>query len=99
MGRCGHHTFYVFDDLHVYRSKEQLPQRKHPHPEVRQVYLFTRIMHILMLCYSYLVLLSGFYFAPPTAVDVDVGHLASGLREYPALSFLQTIRWYIPTLW
>lgn len=49
MGRCGHYTFYVFDDLHIYRSKEQLPQRKHPHPEVRQVYLFTHTMHILML--------------------------------------------------
>ncbi|KAF9463020.1 hypothetical protein BDZ94DRAFT_1289957 [Collybia nuda] len=52
-----------------------------------------------ILILSYLVLLSGFYFAPPTAVDIDQGHPTLGLREFPALSFLQTVRWYLPSLY
>lgn len=51
-----------------------------------------------ILIMSYLVLLSGFYFAPPTAVDVDTGHLHDATREFPALTVWQTIRWYIHSL-
>ncbi|KAF8798839.1 hypothetical protein BYT27DRAFT_7176964 [Phlegmacium glaucopus] len=55
-----------------------------------------------ILILSYLVLLAGFYFAPPTAVDVDQGHLnnvSSTLQEFPALSWIQTARWYLKSLY
>ena len=48
---------------------------------------------VTLLHFSYGVLLAGFYFAPPTAIDVDQGHLngvSSALREFPALSWFQT---------
>lgn len=52
---------------------------------------------------SYLVLVAGFYFAPPTAVDIETGHLKSGVNyngtmEFPALGLLHSLRWYIPSL-
>ena len=52
----------------------------------------------LFLTFSYFVLLAGFYFAPPMAIDVDQGHLnrvSSTLQEFPALSWLQTAQWYL----
>ncbi|KAF4617939.1 hypothetical protein D9613_006024 [Agrocybe pediades] len=53
-----------------------------------------------ILILSYLVLIAGFYYAPPTAVDIDQGHIhASALQEFPALSFFQSIRWYLRSLW
>ncbi|KAJ3503728.1 hypothetical protein NLJ89_g8307 [Agrocybe chaxingu] len=54
-----------------------------------------------ILILSYLVLTAGFYFAPPTAVDIDQGHIGSlsNLQEFPALSFFQNIRWYISSFW
>lgn len=55
-----------------------------------------------ILILSYLVLTAGFYFAPATAVDIDQGHLNKGLgalQEFPALSFYQTLRWYLQSLW
>ncbi|PPQ66627.1 hypothetical protein CVT26_009388 [Gymnopilus dilepis] len=55
-----------------------------------------------ILILSYLVLTSGFYFAPASAVDVDQGHLHSAtpstLQEFPALTFFQTVRWYLQSL-
>jgi len=54
-----------------------------------------------ILILSYLVLLAGFYFAPPMAVDVDQGHLngvSSTLHEFPALSWVQTARWYLQSV-
>ncbi|KAF8895273.1 hypothetical protein BD779DRAFT_1608907 [Infundibulicybe gibba] len=49
-----------------------------------------------ILILSYLVLTSGFYFAPPTAVDIDQGHLASAaLQEFPALTIVQSMYWYV----
>ncbi|EAU85949.2 hypothetical protein CC1G_02972 [Coprinopsis cinerea okayama7 len=52
-----------------------------------------------ILILSYLVLLAGFYFAPPSAVDIDTGHLET-LQEYPAmLSTWQAIRWYLTRWW
>jgi len=54
-----------------------------------------------ILILSYAVLLAGFYFAPPTAIDVDQGHLngaSSALREFPGLSWFQTARWYLQSL-
>lgn len=52
-----------------------------------------------ILIMSYLVLISGFYFAPPTAVDLDQGHLTStsGCQEF-ALNLWQSIRYYFSTL-
>jgi Ca2+:H+ antiporter len=49
-----------------------------------------------ILILSYVVLTSGFYFAPATAVDIDQGHLSNpdALQEFPALSFFQTLWWY-----
>ncbi|KAF8967076.1 hypothetical protein BDZ97DRAFT_1917028 [Flammula alnicola] len=55
-----------------------------------------------ILILSYLVLTAGFYFAPPTAVDIDQGHLNNStttLQDFPALSFFQTVRWYLQSLW
>ncbi|KAF9485870.1 hypothetical protein BDN70DRAFT_909968 [Pholiota conissans] len=55
-----------------------------------------------ILILSYLVLTAGFYFAPPTAVDIDQGHLhglSGSLQEFPALSFLQNVRWYLSSIW
>ncbi|TFK20001.1 hypothetical protein FA15DRAFT_647640 [Coprinopsis marcescibilis] len=52
-----------------------------------------------ILILSYLVLLAGFYFAPPTAVDIDMGHLLAS-QEFPAsLSAWGTIRWYLTRWW
>jgi len=54
-----------------------------------------------ILILSYVVLLTGFYFAPPTAIDVDqipVNGFSSALREFPALSWIQTARWYLQSL-
>jgi Ca2+:H+ antiporter len=53
--------------------------------------------HFLIFLSSYLVLIAGFYFAPPTAVDIDQGHNAASaaLREYPPLTVWQTLRWYL----
>ncbi|KAF8908997.1 hypothetical protein CPB84DRAFT_117339 [Gymnopilus junonius] len=55
-----------------------------------------------ILIMSYLVLTSGFYFAPATAVDIDQGHLhmkdPSALQEFPALTFFQSLRWYLQSL-
>ncbi|KAF9013380.1 hypothetical protein BDQ17DRAFT_1419537 [Cyathus striatus] len=49
-----------------------------------------------ILIMSYLVLTAGFYFAPPSAVDVDQGHEnPMSLQEFPALTFLQSIRMYL----
>ncbi|KAF5338954.1 hypothetical protein D9611_008688 [Ephemerocybe angulata] len=52
-----------------------------------------------ILIMSYLVLLCGFYFAPPTAVDVDTGHMQEALSEFPGLTIWQTVRWYLHRLW
>jgi Ca2+:H+ antiporter len=51
-----------------------------------------------ILIMSYLVLLSGFYFAPPTAVDVDTGHFQEASTEF-SLNVWQAIRWYFQRLW
>ncbi|TFK70375.1 hypothetical protein BDN72DRAFT_766588 [Pluteus cervinus] len=51
-----------------------------------------------ILILSYLVLTAGFYFAPPTDVDVDQGHFQDGAQEFPALSILQSLKWYLPWL-
>ncbi|KAH9480542.1 Putative cation exchanger [Psilocybe cubensis] len=53
-----------------------------------------------ILILSYLVLISGFYFAPATALDIDQGHFVqtSGLQEFPGVSILQTVRWYLHSL-
>ncbi|KXN88148.1 Low affinity vacuolar monovalent cation/H(+) antiporter [Leucoagaricus sp. SymC.cos] len=52
-----------------------------------------------ILIMSYLVLVSGFYFAPPTAVDLDLGHFDPILehREEFALTLWQSIRYYFST--
>jgi Ca2+:H+ antiporter len=50
-----------------------------------------------ILILSYCVLLAGFYYAPPTAADVDTGHFG-GLVEFPALTAWQTVRWYLSSL-
>jgi len=51
-----------------------------------------------ILILSYLVLLAGFYFAPPTAVDVDTGHFQGALQEY-SLTIWQSIRWWFHGAW
>lgn len=56
-----------------------------------------------ILILSYLVLLAGFYFAPPGAADIDTGHLGS-LSELQEMQFpvrltaWQTVWWYL-TSW
>ncbi|TFK40690.1 hypothetical protein BDQ12DRAFT_679869 [Crucibulum laeve] len=56
-----------------------------------------------ILILSYLVLTAGFYFAPPTAVDIDQGHMddpqLQSLQEYPATTLFQTLRWYLTSFW
>ncbi|RXW24468.1 hypothetical protein EST38_g1371 [Candolleomyces aberdarensis] len=52
-----------------------------------------------ILILSYLVLLSGFYFAPPTSVDVDTGFFQGALSEFPNLTLWQTVRWYLHRFW
>ena len=57
--------------------------------------------YVSLIVSSYGVLLAGFYFAPPTALDVTQGHLndvLSTLQEIPALSWTQTARWYSRSL-
>jgi len=52
--------------------------------------------------FSYVVLIAGFYYAPPSAVDIDQGHFntaPSALQEFPPLTFFQTIRWYLQQWW
>ncbi|KAJ7070018.1 hypothetical protein C8F01DRAFT_541150 [Mycena amicta] len=59
-----------------------------------------------ILILSYLVLASGFYFAPGSdevsvgghGADMDLTSSAS-MREFPALTLMQTARWYISRLW
>ncbi|KAG6907854.1 hypothetical protein DXG01_007118 [Tephrocybe rancida] len=53
-----------------------------------------------ILILSYLVLLSGFYFAPPTDVDVDIGHFsaASDAQTFSSLTLWQYFRWYITSV-
>lgn len=67
---------------------------------LRSVVLLISKEFTLMSSISYLVLTSGFYFAPATAVDIDQGHLDSlaGLQEFPGLSLFQTLRWYLRSL-
>ncbi|KAF9454819.1 hypothetical protein P691DRAFT_794633 [Macrolepiota fuliginosa MF-IS2] len=53
-----------------------------------------------ILVMSYLVLVSGFYFAPPTAVDVDQGHfdaVHANTQEF-TLSLWQSIRHFFSTI-
>ncbi|KDR82647.1 hypothetical protein GALMADRAFT_57297 [Galerina marginata CBS 339.88] len=56
-----------------------------------------------ILILSYLVLISGFYFAPATALDIDQGHLGkdnlAAVQEFPGLSLFQTLRWFLRSLW
>ncbi|KAJ6557240.1 hypothetical protein DFH09DRAFT_986785 [Mycena vulgaris] len=56
-----------------------------------------------ILILSYLVLTAGFYFAPPSdEMDIDKGHetlAPRDLREFPALTMLQTARWHLSRLW
>ncbi|KAF7297742.1 hypothetical protein MKEN_01397800 [Mycena kentingensis (nom. inval.)] len=57
-----------------------------------------------ILILSYLVLTAGFFFAP-SADEVEVGgHRADiapreDMREFPALTLLQTARWYLSRMW
>jgi Ca2+:H+ antiporter len=48
---------------------------------------------------SYLVLIAGFYFAPPTAGDLDQGHLVPDpvRHEEFVLTLWQSIRYYFST--
>ncbi|KAJ7695701.1 hypothetical protein B0H17DRAFT_1055263 [Mycena rosella] len=56
-----------------------------------------------ILILSYLVLTAGFFFAPSDEMDIDKGHeaglAARELREFPALTMLQTARWHLSRLW
>ncbi|KAJ6620775.1 hypothetical protein B0H10DRAFT_2020571 [Mycena sp. CBHHK59/15] len=58
-----------------------------------------------ILILSYLVLTAGFYFAPNNSdeLDIDKGHDSLAPRgttqEFPALTLLQTVRWYLSALW
>lgn len=52
-----------------------------------------------ILLLSYLVLLSGFYLAPDTAVDVDQGQGLTSTLQFPSLTFFQTLRWYFSSFW
>ncbi|KAJ7134359.1 hypothetical protein C8R44DRAFT_870007 [Mycena epipterygia] len=56
-----------------------------------------------ILILSYLVLAAGFYFAPASEdMDVDKGHEGLApreMREFPALTLLQTARWHLSRLW
>ncbi|KAJ7430631.1 hypothetical protein FB451DRAFT_1356965 [Mycena latifolia] len=55
-----------------------------------------------ILILSYLVLTAGFFFAPADDMDVDKGHeglAPRDLREFPALTMLQTARWHLSRLW
>ncbi|EKM79346.1 hypothetical protein AGABI1DRAFT_74303 [Agaricus bisporus var. burnettii JB137-S8] len=49
-----------------------------------------------ILILSYIVLLSGFYFAPQTDIDVDQGHFNLNLESFQefSLTFWQSIRYY-----
>ncbi|KAG6903293.1 hypothetical protein C0995_000188 [Termitomyces sp. Mi166 len=51
--------------------------------------------------FTYLVLVSGFYFAPPMDVDVDGRHFTtnSDTRTFSSLTLWQYLRWYITSLW
>lgn len=103
MGCYCHNPLHVLDDLYLHRSQEQLSPWKYSHPKVspfflRLKYTGTGLNSLLLLNCSYFVLLAGFYFAPPTAIDIDQGHLngvSSALREFPALSWFQSARWYL----
>ncbi|KAF8635987.1 hypothetical protein AX15_000150 [Amanita polypyramis BW_CC] len=52
-----------------------------------------------ILILSYVVLVAGFYYAPPTAVDIDQGHseLLDNTQTI-SLTFWQTMKWYF-TSW
>jgi len=56
-----------------------------------------------ILIMSYLVLLAGFYFAPRgDDMDIEKGHgnlVPQDIREFPTLTLLQTVRWYLSRLW
>ncbi|KAK2459646.1 hypothetical protein APHAL10511_008291 [Amanita phalloides] len=51
-----------------------------------------------ILILSYLVLVSGFYFAPPTSFGTDQGHneLLSNVQTIP-YTFWDAIKWYLPS--
>ncbi|KAJ7175425.1 hypothetical protein C8R46DRAFT_64427 [Mycena filopes] len=54
-----------------------------------------------ILILSYLVLTAGFYFAPSESEDIDHGHeslVSREAREFPALTLLQTARYYLSRL-
>jgi Ca2+:H+ antiporter len=52
-----------------------------------------------ILLLSYLVLLSGFYLAPGATADDDQGQSLVPTRQFPALTFIQTLRWYFASFW
>ncbi|KAF5382717.1 hypothetical protein D9615_002835 [Tricholomella constricta] len=52
-----------------------------------------------ILILSYLVLLSGFYYAPQTDVNIDQKHLSAPIQTFSSLSIWQYLRWYITSLW
>lgn len=101
MGCYCHNPFYVLDDIYLHRSQEQLSPWKHSYPKVslRRTYNIWA-NRVLLLTFSYVVLLAGFYFAPPTAIDIDQGHIksVSSALEFPALSWIQAARWYLDSL-
>jgi len=54
-----------------------------------------------ILIMSYIVLVAGFYFAPPSAIDYDQGHgeLLSEGRHIFSLTFWESMKWYITSWW
>ncbi|KAG6831651.1 hypothetical protein H0H87_004601 [Tephrocybe sp. NHM501043] len=54
-----------------------------------------------ILILSYLVLVSGFYFAPETDAEVDLGHFSTSTdtQMFSSLSLWQHLRWIITSLW
>jgi Ca2+:H+ antiporter len=55
-----------------------------------------------ILILSYIVLVAGFYFAPPTSADVDQGHDESQLTDtvqYVSLTIGEYVKWYLTSWW
>lgn len=77
LGHRRDHPLRLPHDVHVHRGQEQLPPRQHPHPQVR-------ILLPILICVcddtddaftclrSYVVLVSGFYYAPNRADEDEI---------------------------
>lgn len=69
LGCYCNYPLYLLDDIYLHRGQEQLPQRKHTDLKVHPTQIIRNTL-LIVRC-SYIVLVSGFYFAPRLSEDIE----------------------------